>query len=67
MGISSFQDGTLCHVNFSNTFGSEIKDMHLAILFNIKGLENLAFCIPLTSPKEKHFKTKEDFEKRNYL
>lgn len=67
MNITNFQDGTLCHINFSGTCGSEIKDMHLAVLFNIKGIKDLAFCIPLTSPKQKHFKTEDDFKKRNYL
>ncbi len=67
MGISNFQDGTLCHINFCGTYGSEIKDMHLAVLFNITGVEDLAFCIPLTSPKLKHFKTEKDFNDRNYL
>ena len=27
----------------------------------------MTLCVPLTSPKLKHFKTKEDFIKRNYL
>ncbi len=27
----------------------------------------MVFCIPMTSPKEKHFKTLEDFQNRNYL
>lgn len=27
----------------------------------------MVFCIPLTSPKEKHFKTVNDFNSRNYL
>lgn len=67
MSINNFQNGTLCHINFTGTRGSEIKDMHLAVLFNIKGVNDLAFCIPLTSPKIKHFKTEEDYNNRNYL
>ena len=67
MIINNFVDGTLCYIKFNGTYGNEIKDMHLAILFNIKGIDNLVFCVPLTSPKLKHFKSKEDFEKRNYL
>lgn len=67
MAINNFQDGTMCHIDFSGTRGSEIKDMHLAILFNIQGVENMAFCVPLTSPKLKHFKTEADFINRNYL
>ncbi len=31
------------------------------------GVKNMIFCIPLTSPKEKHFKTLNDFNSRNYL
>ena len=67
MGISNFQDGTLCHINFCGAYDGEIKDIHLAVLFSINGVENLAFCIPLTSPKLKHFKTEKNFNDRNYL
>ena len=59
-----FVDGTLCHINFK---GNEINSIHLGVLFNYPGIDGLVLCIPLTSPKEKHFKTKEDYEKRNYL
>jgi len=30
-------------------------------------VNNMFFCIPLTSPKEKHFKTLESFTNRNHL
>lgn len=62
----NFEDGTLCHINFGKTFGTEINNEHLAVLFNIKGVDNLVLAIPLTSPKTKHFKTQSDFENRNY-
>lgn len=61
-----FEDGTLCHINFGRTIGTEINNEHLAVLFNIKGVDNLVFAIPLTSPKLKHFKTQEAFENRSY-
>ncbi|MBE6151583.1 MAG: hypothetical protein E7162_07240 [Firmicutes bacterium] len=62
-----FVDGTLYHINFKGNVGNEINSIHLGVLFNYPGIDGLVLCIPLTSPKEKHFKTKEDFEKRNYL
>lgn len=61
-----FSDGTLCHIDFKGNVGSEINDVHLGVLYNIPGIKNLAFCIPLTSPKEKHFKSSNAFEKRDY-
>ena len=67
MKRKSFIDGTLCHINFGDIpLNGEIYNYHLGVLYNIKGLDNTIFCIPLTSPKIKHFETKEDFEKRNY-
>lgn len=62
----NFEDGTLCHINFGRTMGTEINNEHLAVLFNIRGVDNLVFAIPLTSPKLKHFKSKNAFEERNY-
>lgn len=61
-----FLDGTLCHIDFKGNVGSEINDVHLGVLYNMLGIKNLAFCIPLTSPKEKHFKSLEAYEKKNY-
>ena len=67
MKRKSFNDGTLCHINFGDrSFNGEIYNYHLGVLFNISGLNNTIFCIPLTSPKIKHFETEEDFKKRNY-
>lgn len=62
-----FVDGTLCHIDFNGNVGSEINSVHLGVLYNIPGVDNLAFCIPLTSPKPKHFKTPDDFASRNYM
>lgn len=62
-----FKDGTLCHIKFGKTpYNGEIYNYHLAILFNIPGINNTVFCIPLTSPKEKHFTSLEDLKNRNY-
>ncbi len=54
------------HIDFNGSKGSEINNIHLGIIYKIPALKNLVFVIPLTSPKEKHFKTKDDFIKRNY-
>ena len=62
----NFVDGTLCHVNFKGNVGSEINSVHLGVLYNIPKINNLALCIPLTSPKEKHFKNKQAYNDRNY-
>lgn len=61
-----FVDGTLCHIDFKGNIGSEINSIHLGVLYNIPGVNNLALCITLTSPKIKHFKSEEAFNKRNY-
>lgn len=62
-----FLDGTLCHIDFTGNVGSEINSVHLGVLYNLPGIDNLALCIPLTSPKIKHFKTEKDYNERNYL
>lgn len=62
-----FEDGSLYYIDFGNTFPGEINKMHLAILFNINGVDNAVLAIPLTSPKLKHFRSLEAYEKRNYL
>lgn len=63
----SFVDGTLCHIDFRGNVGSEINNIHLGVLYNIPGIDNLAFCVPLTSPKLKHFNSEDAFNNRNYL
>ena len=58
--------GQFYYVDFCGNKGSEINEIHLAILFNLPSVKNMLFCIPLTSPKEKHFKSKVAFENRNH-
>lgn len=62
-----YKNGSFCYINFNNSIGGEINRIHLAVVFNIPGVDNVVFVIPLTSPKEKHFKTKQAFLERNYL
>ncbi|MDE5587484.1 MAG: type II toxin-antitoxin system PemK/MazF family toxin, partial [Bacilli bacterium] len=58
-------DGSVYHINFGRTFHPELKAKHLGILFNIKSSNNMVLCLPMTSPKEKHFNTIEGFNNRN--
>lgn len=62
-----FKDGSLCYINFGNTLPGEINKIHLAVLFNINGVDNVVLAVPLTSPKLKHFRTEKAFNDRNYL
>lgn len=61
------KDGQLYYINFKGCIGSEINSIHLGVIFSIPHIKELIFCVPLTSPKEKHFKSQKDFEDRNYL
>ena len=63
----NFVDGSMYNTHFGDTVGVEINNEHYSIVFNIKNNEELVFCIPLTSPKPKHFKSKEAYEKKDYL
>ncbi len=63
----NFIDGSMISIHFGKTVGAEINNEHYSIVFNIKNNDNMVFCIPLTSPKMKHFKTEKDFNERNYL
>ncbi len=56
---------TIYNINFKGNVGSEINKIHLGLIFTMPGLKNMVFCIPMTSPKEKHFKTIDDFNNRN--
>ena len=58
-------DKTIYIINFCGNVGSEINKIHLGIIFTIPGLNNMVFCIPMTSPKEKHFKSTNGFKNRN--
>ena len=62
----SFLDGILCHIDFTGNVGNEINSIHLGVLYTIPGIKNMIFCIPLTSPKSKRFKSEEAFNNRNY-
>ena len=59
-------DGQIYHIDFSGNKGSEINSIHLGIIFTMPNVKNMIFCLPLTSPKEKHFKDKESFKNRNH-
>ena len=60
------KDGQIYHINFSGYKGSEINNIHLGIIFTMPKVNNMVFCIPLTSPKEKHFKSTQAFKNRNH-
>ena len=60
------KNGQIYHISFSGYKGSEINNIHLGIIFLIPNVKNMLFCIPLTSPKEKHFKSREAFKDRNH-
>jgi len=59
-------NGEIYNIDFSGNKGSEINKIHLGIIFPLPNVKNMIFCIPLTSPKEKHFKTIEAFNNRNH-
>lgn len=61
------ENGSVYHINYGKTFHPELKSKHLGILYNIDTCDNMVLCLPMTSPKEKHFETLEDFKNRNYL
>ena len=61
-----YTNGAVFHINFGRTFHPELKDKHLGVLFNINSSKNMILCLPLTSPKEKHFKTLDGFNNRDF-
>lgn len=61
------KNGQIYNIDFNGNKGSEINKIHLGIIFTIPKSNNMLFCIPLTSPKEKHFKRFSIFENRNHL
>lgn len=67
MKNKNFVDGTLCYIHFGKTYNGEINNEHLAVLYNINGVDNVVFAIPLTSPKLKHFRTEKDYIDRNHV
>ena len=58
-------NGSVYHINFGRTFHPELKDKHLGILFNIDTTNNMVLCLPMTSPKEKHFKSLDGYVDRD--
>ncbi len=60
------KNGEIFYINFKGNKGSEINDKHLGIIFKIPKVKNMLFCIPLTSPREKHFKNIEAYNERNH-
>lgn len=60
-------NGQIYNIDFSGNKGSEINNIHLGIIFTMPKIKNMVFCIPLTSPKEKHFKNIDAFKNRNHL
>ncbi len=61
------KNGQIYNIDFNGSKGSEINKIHLGIIFTIPKSNNMSFCIPLTSPKEKHFKDASSFEHRIHL
>ena len=60
------KNGEIYYIDFSGNKGSEINNIHLGIIFTMPKIKNMVFCIPLTSPKEKHFKNLNAFKNRNH-
>lgn len=61
-----YKNGQVYYINFKGNVGREINKIHLGIIYTLPSIKDVVFCIPLTSPKEKHFKTKKDYIERNY-
>ena len=60
-------NGSVYHINYGRTFHPELKSKHLGVLYNIDSCDNMVLCLPMTSPKEKHFKTIEAYNTRDYF
>lgn len=60
------KNGQIYNINFNGNIGSEINSIHLGIIYKIPKVKNMIFCIPLTSPKPKHFKSTKDYNLRNH-
>ncbi len=58
--------GQIYYINFKGSVGREINSIHLGVIFTLPNIKDVVLCIPLTSPKIKHFKTENDFNTRNY-
>ena len=62
----NLEDGQIYYINFKGSVGNEINNIHLGVIFTLPILNDIVFCVPLTSPKLKHFKTEKDYNNRNY-
>ncbi len=62
----NIENGQIYYINFKGYVGREINNIHLGVIFKLPTIPDMFFCIPLTSPKLKHFKTEQDFNNRNY-
>ena len=62
----NLEDGQIYYINFKGSLGCEINNIHLGVIFTLPTLKDIVFCVPLTSPKLKHFKTEKDYNNRNY-
>ena len=61
------KNGQIYSINFNGNKGSEINNIHLGIIFTIPKVNNMVFCIPLASPKLKHFKSYNSFINRRHI
>lgn len=59
--------GEIFNVSFgNNTVGSELNQVHFAVLFSMPTKNKFVLCVPLTSPKVKYFNKAEHFDNRNH-
>ena len=62
----NLKNGQIYYIDFKGNRGREINNIHLGVIYRLPSIKDVVLCIPLTSPKIKHFKTEEDFNNRNY-
>lgn len=62
----NLENGQIYYINFNGNWGKEINNIHLGVIYKLPSIKDLVLCIPLTSPKIKHFKTNDNFNNRNY-
>ena len=62
----NIKNGQIYYIDFQENRGREINSIHLGVIYKLPAIKDVVLCIPLTSPKIKHFKTESDFNNRNY-
>ena len=62
----NIEDGQIYYIDFKGNTGREINSIHLGVVYKLPSIKDVVLCIPLTSPKLKHFKTEKDYNERNY-